>query len=191
MASSAKVTLSWMHPSELREADENPREINEERFAALKYSLQKDPSMMEARPIIVDARRGDVVCGNMRLRACTELGWEEVPVYAKEFASDAQRREWMLRDNQEYGNWVPDELSRLVLAHEQEGSDLALLGFSTQELSDLRSLDVPDVPPGGEQPDDLPVEVWGIVIDCDGEAQQSDLLEEFEGRGLTCRALMV
>ena len=128
------VQVSWMHPAELREADDNPREITDERYAALKYAMDSDPSMMEARPIIVDAQRGDVVCGNMRLRAARDLGWDEVPVYTKEFDTPAQRREWMLRDNNGYGDWVPTELAKLVAEHERAGQDLRLLGFSSQEL---------------------------------------------------------
>jgi hypothetical protein len=185
--------LSFLHPSEFREAEENPREIAPERFAALKHALDSDPSMMLARPIIVDAKRGDVVAGNMRLRAVSELGWDEVPVYIKEFDSPSQRREWMLRDNQEYGNWVPDELSKLVADHEAAGGDLTLLGFSDQELSDLRSLQVSnhDLPDTGDASSESMPTVWGIVIDCQDEDQQQELLEEFAERGLTCRALMV
>jgi len=184
------VTL--MHPSEIREAEENPREIRPERFEALCYALDADPSMLAARPIIVDAKRGDVVCGNMRLRAARHLGWEQVPVFLHEFTSPAQRREWMVRDNQEYGDWVPDELSRLVSEHADSGADLQLLGFGEQELADLRRLtergiDQPE-PDAGEDP--MP-EVWGIVIDCDNEDQQAELLEEFADRGLKTRALMV
>jgi ParB-like chromosome segregation protein Spo0J len=184
-------TISWVHPSELTEAVENPREISPDRYAALKHSLSHDPEMMKARPIIVDSRRGDVVCGNMRLRACKELGWEKVPVFLKEFESDAQRREWMLRDNQEYGNWVPDELAALVSMHESEGGDVKLLGFADQELRDLMSLNEPDLPDDGDANNEPVPEVWAIVIDLDSEEEQQTLLEEFAERNLKCRALMV
>lgn len=178
-----------MHPAELREAPENPREIRPERFEALKYALTKDPSMMEARPVILDAATGEVVCGNMRLRAVLALGWSEVPVYVKEFESRAQRREWMVRDNNGYGDWVPDELSLLAAQHAAEGSDMLLLGFSEQELSDLRALS-DDAPPPDAPEDPIP-DTWAIVIDCDTPDQQAELLEEFSQRGLTTRALMV
>ncbi len=184
-----------MHPAELREAADNPREIRPERFEALKYAMRADPSMMEARPVIVDARpgRGDVVCGNMRLRVALEESWDDVPVYLKEFESDAQRREWMTRDNNGYGDWVPDELASLIELHHREGGDLALMGFADQELSDLRALASaePNGDGGGDAPEDPLPEVWGIVIDCDSADQQAELLEEFSQRGLKPRALMV
>lgn len=186
-------TISHVHPSELREAPENPREITAERLAALKFSLEADPDMLEARPIIADVDTGEVVCGNMRLRAAKELGWTNIPVYLKSFSSAAERREWMLRDNQEYGNWVPDELAALVITHRDEGSDLRLLGFADQELKDLLSLSDPDpdLPLTGDAPDDEVPVVYGIVIDCEDEDQQVALLEEFNEKGLNARALMV
>jgi len=184
--------LSLMHPAEIKEAEDNPREIAPDRFEALKYALEADPTMLAARPIIVDARRGDVVCGNMRLRAAKDLGWNSVPVYLHEFTSDAQRREWMVRDNQEYGDWVPSELSRLVAEHEASGADLALLGFRDQELADLRALNSGhDTTPEGDADADYVPQVWGIVIDCSTEGEQQELLEEFAERGLKTRALMV
>ena len=93
----------------------------------------------------------------------------------------------MLRDNNEYGQWVPDELQGLVRQHQQEGHDLRLLGFGQQELRDL--LTVPDTPLPDAPVQDVPV-IFGVVIDCDSEPQQAELLEELAGRGLSCRALM-
>lgn len=183
-------TISRMHPAELHESETNPREITAEGLEALKFSMTSDPAMLEARPIIATTE-GEVIAGNMRLRAALELGWDAVPVYIKQFTSEAQKREWMLRDNNSYGEWVPDELSALVRRHEAEGGELALLGFREQELRDLGSLsEDPDLPEEGDQEsDDLP-SMLGIVIDCADEGQQSTLLEEFAERGLKCRALM-
>ena len=179
-----------MHPAELREAPENPRDIRPERFEALKYAMTKDPSMLDARPIVVDAGSGEVVCGNMRLRAALAMDWTEVPVYTKEFESAEQRREWMIRDNNGYGDWVPDELSRMVNAHAETG-DLKMLGFADQELADLRKLTSSNGDDPVDAPEDPIPEVWGIVIDCESADQQAELLEEFMGRGLNTRALMV
>lgn len=183
--------LSPLHPSEVHEAPDNPRSITPERFAALKHAMDSDPSMMLARPIIVDAAKGDVVAGNMRLRAAREMSWDVVPVYVKEFDSAAQRREWMLRDNNGFGDWVADELSRIVAQHEHEGGEVGLLGFSEQEVADLQRISQADVPPSGDAPAETMPSVWGIVIDCEDEDEQSELLEELSERGLKVRALMV
>jgi ParB-like chromosome segregation protein Spo0J len=179
-------TLQELELSELHPSPYNPREITEEALSALAYSLQQDPSMLRARPVICDTD-GMIVCGEMRWRAANRLGWQTVWAYPKQFESEAQKREWMLRDNNEFGNWVPDELQALVRAHQQEGSDLRLLGFAQQELKDL--LSVPDTALPDAPVQEVPV-IFGVVIDCDTEEQQAALLEELNGRGLSCRALM-
>ena len=182
--------------ADLREAEDNPREITDERFDALKHSITSDPDFMKARPIIADAEKGDVVAGNMRLRACKDLGMEAGPVFVKKFTSAAQRREWMLRDNQEYGEWVPDELAALVAQHREEEGDLRLLGFTeenTESLLAMASGADPEPSGGGGASgngEGHEAEVWGIIVDCDDEDQQLGLLEELAGRGLTVRALI-
>lgn len=182
-----KVGLSDLHVGELHESPDNPREITVEALDALCYSLKQDPGMMNARPIIATPE-GEVVCGNMRLRAARKLGWESVPVFIHVFESDAQKREWMLRDNNSYGGWVPDELQAMVRQHDAEGNDLRLLGFQEQELRDLLTSN-DELPPEDAPIDTVPV-IYGVVIDCDGEDEQASLLEELTERGLKCRALM-
>jgi ParB-like chromosome segregation protein Spo0J len=171
---------------ELHESADNPRQITDEALRDLMHSLEADPSMLWARPVIANPD-GKAVCGNIRLRGAKRLGWQTVPTYVKEFDSPAQEREWMLRDNNQYGQWVPDELQALVRRHQEEGADLALLGFPQQELRDL--LSVPDTPLPDAPVEQVPV-IFGVVIDCDSEAEQASLLEELSGRGLSCRALM-
>lgn len=124
-----------LDPQTLIESPENPRTIKDERFAALKAALAADPEMLEARPIIATPD-GQVVAGNMRLRAIKDLGWTEVPVFIIDL-DPTRKREWMLRDNQEYGEYVPDQLARLIEAHQLEGGDVSLLGFPEEDVTEL------------------------------------------------------
>jgi hypothetical protein len=175
---------------ELHESEDNPREISDERFDALKYALAKDPDMMQARPIIATPD-GEVVCGNMRLRALRDLGWTEAPVFTKSL-SDAQKREWMLRDNQEYGDWVPDQLADLLARHRDEDGDMALLGFGERQMDGMLKMHDSDGSPGNGRPgqgSETP-EVWGLIVECETETQQAELAEELSDRGLEVRALI-
>lgn len=178
--------------AELRESEDNPRDISDERYEALKYALNKDPDMLQARPIIATPD-GEVVCGNMRLRALTDLGWTEAPVYIKAL-SPAQKREWMLRDNQEYGDWVPDELASLLAAHRDDEADMKLLGFGEPQIANL--LKMHDDTGNGSGQDAtggtgaVAGEVWGVVVECESEDQQAELVEELSERGLEVRALI-
>lgn len=176
----------------LHESDDNPREISDERFDALKYALSQDSDMLQARPIIATPD-GEVVCGNMRLRALLDLGWTEAPVFVKEL-SQAQKREWMLRDNQEYGDWVPEDLAAMVAAHSEDDGDLRMLGFSEAKTDNLLKMarDEESTPGGNGDGSghETPPDMFAVVVECESEEQQAQLIEELTERGHDVRALM-
>ncbi len=119
----------------LRLSEQNPRHIERERLEALKRSLATDPEMLEARPVVA-LPDGTVVCGNMRVRAAGELGWDEIATVTADLGPE-QARLWMLRDNNAYGEWEEDALSELLAELERGGSDLALTGFPDDALEAL------------------------------------------------------
>lgn len=175
--------------ADLYESPDNPRTISDERFEALKHALRKDPEMMEARPLIATPD-GEVVAGNMRLRALKEIGETKGWTFVKDL-SPAQRREWMLRDNQEYGDWVPEDLSALIAAHRDEDGDLSMLGFADNQVEALlKANDEPDGDGSGGGGGGAAAEVWGVVVECEDEDEQAKLVEELADRGLEVRALL-
>lgn len=181
--------LSILHVHELHESDDNPRTITDERFEALKYAMTKDPRFLIPRPIVATPD-GEVVAGHMRLRAAQALGWQTVPVYV-ESMDDGLKRERKLRDNVPYGDWVPTEVAELIDAHEAGDGDMQMLGFNDQELSDLAKLGQEPAGGSGDEPTgDLPV-VHAVVVECDTDEQQAELLEEFAERDLKARAVLV
>lgn len=139
----------------LREWPENPRKIDDARFEQLKASIDADPELLEARPLIA-LPDGTVVAGNMRLRAVKDLGWEEVPVYVVD-ADERRAREIALRDNNAFGEWVPDELASMLAGIEKDGGDLGALGFKEGELVVfMASLESKGDPAKQPDPDDGP-----------------------------------
>lgn len=90
------------HPS-------NPRYIREDKMESLKRSIEEDPDLMKARPLIVNQRM-EVLAGNQRLRACMALGWLEVPCVILEGDMEKQMR-WMVKDNGHHGEWDTDMLA--------------------------------------------------------------------------------
>lgn len=124
---------------QLREADDNPRKITEERLADLMYAVERVPDLLSARPLIATPD-GEVIAGNMRLRAMRQLGWSEAPVFVKDFSTRAERREWALLDNNPFGDYVPEELAAQVAAQRDEQADLRLLGFGEGETDALLKL---------------------------------------------------
>lgn len=177
----------------VREKPDNPRSISDERFEALRRDLRTDRTMMNARPLI-SLPDGDLVAGNMRHRALVEDEIALAPIFVEDLDENRQR-EWMLRDNNEYGDWVPEELGALVAAHRDEGGDIAALGFAESHVAALLAAHDADdngAGGGGDEPprDGVTPEVWGVIVDCDTEDQQAELVDELAERGLTVRALI-
>jgi hypothetical protein len=131
--------------TELRGWERNPRKITNADVERLKRSLEADPSLMLARPLIA-LPDGRVFAGNQRLRAVTELGWTEVPVFYADL--DEQRAAtWALRDNNPYGEWDELGLAELIAELDGHGVDLELTGFDVAELDAIIAAGVPNEPP--------------------------------------------
>ncbi len=130
--------------------DDNPRNISHERLAALKRSLEADPEMLQARPLLA-LPDGRVIAGNQRLRAATELGWPTVPCVTVDL--DEQRAKlWALRDNNQYGHWDEDQLSFMLQELNASGADLDLAGFEPGFLDEM----LREVNGGATDPDEAP-----------------------------------
>jgi DNA modification methylase len=141
----------------LQPASFNPRRIERTRLEALKRSMETDPLMLEARPLIA-LPDGTVVCGNQRLLAAVELGWTDIPTVVVDLDAETARL-WMLRDNNAYGEWEEDALGELLLELQTAEADLELAGFTDGALDALLRLatetagvdDVPPLPEGAPE----------------------------------------
>lgn len=139
----------------------NPRVLRDDKFAKLKKSIEEFPDMLNKRPIVaVTDKDGKlmVLGGNMRLRACQELGLKEVPVILADDWTEEQRREFIVKDNVGYGEWDWDQL-----ANEWDAGQLSDWGldlpadFAAETTEGLTDPDeVPEVP-------ETPVTVLGDV----------------------------
>jgi ParB-like chromosome segregation protein Spo0J len=66
--------------------------------------------MLEKRPIVVDENMV-VLGGNMRLKACKSAGLFEVWVDIAQGWTDAEKREFIIKDNIGFGEWDWDILA--------------------------------------------------------------------------------
>jgi DNA modification methylase len=89
-------------------------------------------------PILVDSE-GDIVAGHGRLMAARKLGLDTVPVVVLDHLTPVQRRAYVIIDNKLALNaWWDEELLATELhGLNGEGFDLALTGFSEEELDHL------------------------------------------------------
>jgi ParB-like nuclease domain len=128
----------------------NSRTHSEAQIAQLAASMKE---WGWTNPVLAD-EEGGLIAGEGRLLAARQLGYTEVPVMVARGWSDAQKRAYVIADNQLALNagWDREllglELGELKLG----GFDLALTGFGELELGDLLA----DRTQGLTDPDDAP-----------------------------------
>lgn len=113
--------------SRLKANPNNPRIMRDDRFAKLKKSITEFPDMLNKRPIVaVTDKDGKlmVLGGNMRLRACQDLGLKTVPVVLADDWTKEQRRRFIIADNVGFGEHDFD-----LLANEWDAVELADWGL--------------------------------------------------------------
>jgi DNA modification methylase len=90
--------------SQVKANPNNPRLIKDDKFKKLVQSIRDFPKMLEIRPIVVN---DDMVVlgGNMRLKACKEAGLTEIPIIKASDLTDAEQREFIIKDNVGFGEW--------------------------------------------------------------------------------------
>ena len=90
--------------SEVFENPENPRIIKGDKFRKLVKSIKEFPEMLQLRPIVVN-KEGGIIGGNMRYKACLEIGLKEIPIIKAENLTDRQIEQFVIKDNASFGEW--------------------------------------------------------------------------------------
>jgi DNA modification methylase len=92
----------------------NPRLLKDDKFKKLVKSLQDDPEMLELREVIAYDNNGElvVIAGNMRLKACQEVGITDIPtkILPKE-TSIEKLKAYTIKDNVAFGEHDWNELA--------------------------------------------------------------------------------
>jgi site-specific DNA-methyltransferase (adenine-specific) len=141
---------------EVKPNPRNPRIIKDDKFNKLVKSIKDFPDMLNKRPLIVFTDvdgKYIVLGGNMRLKACKEIGIKEVPVIFADEWTEEQKAEFLIKDNVGFGEWDWDELQADWDAEKLDewGLDLPV-DLSVQEELEAEEDDF-DVPEGGIETD--------------------------------------
>ncbi|MBD3676840.1 MAG: site-specific DNA-methyltransferase [Rhodobacteraceae bacterium] len=117
-------------------------------------------------PVLVDGGNG-IIAGHARVMAARRLGLDRVPVIEVAHLSEAQKRAYVLADNQlaEAAGWDRELLSLELADLGALGVDLADLGFEGGELDALLNHGAGDpkeeaTPPLPETPVSRPGDLW-------------------------------
>jgi ParB-like chromosome segregation protein Spo0J len=89
--------------------------------------------MLELRPIVID-EKNMVLGGNMRLKACIEAGLTDVPVIHANNLSEAQKKEFIVKDNVGYGEWEWDALANEWNIEDLDNWGLDIPAFANNDI---------------------------------------------------------
>jgi hypothetical protein len=128
----------------------NVRKHSRRNLDAIKASLRK---FGQQKPIVVDAK-GIVLAGNGTLTAAKELGWTEIQIVRTELAG-VEATAFAIADNRtaELAEWE-DTLNDVLKSLQDEGVDLADLGYSPEDLGQFaaNAVGMPKLASGDKQP---------------------------------------
>ena len=113
----------------------NPRTHSDAQVAQIAASIAE---FGFNNPILVDTKAG-ILAGHGRLLAARKLQLSEVPVIVLDHLTDAQKRAYILADNQLALNagWDETLLRAELAALHEEDFNVALIGFEDEELARL------------------------------------------------------
>ena len=171
--------------SELLPYVNNSRTHSAEQLQQIAASIQQ---FGFTAPILCD-QEGMVLAGHGRIMAAKALGMLTVPAIKLSHLSSAQKKAYIIADNKIALNSGWDlELLRTELEFLQEQDfDHSVLGFATEELASIFGLQHEEDEADQQE---LEQEKFEVVVRCINEMHQTELLDEFEGRCLECRALV-
>lgn len=185
-AAPPKISDSKLTPIAFLVPDEkNPRTHPKTQLAQLRKSIAQ---FGFTQPILA-LSDGKIVAGHGRREAALELGLTEVPVIIVDGWTKAQIKAYMIADNQIALNSGWDEelltlnLMELEEAKTAEDEDLSLeiTGISAYSLKRLLN---------EETVTQQISAIYEVVISCDSEKAQRDMIQKLQDQGIKCKAIV-
>lgn len=137
--------------SQLKPNPDNPRVIRDSNFQKLVKSLRDFPEMLQLREVVID-EDGFILGGNQRYLALKELRIKEVPVIQVTGLSAERKKEFVVKDNVNYGVWDWD-----ILGNEYDPGELKEFGLNVwqpqEAIDDAMDYDFEDEQPKNDMAD--------------------------------------
>lgn len=189
-AKTIKLSELHLNTGQIKDVPKNPRFIKDERYEALKKSIEDDPEMLQLRELVAYDNNGEIVVilGNMRYRAMKELGYKDAPVKVLPAETDAKKlRAYIQKDNIAFGQNDWD-----LLGNEWDIEELQDFGLECEFLEDNEDMIGNEDEGGNDEIEDFSSELtpqYKIEISFDNEEEQEKIYNELTERGLSCRIL--
>ena len=117
----------------------NPRQIRDHRYEKLKKSIEDAPEMLQLRELLVYPHGGKfvIIGGNMRYRACKEIGYKELPCKVLDAETPVEKlRQYAIKDNENFGEYDWDDVANSWDTSELEDWGVELPTDWGDELTD-------------------------------------------------------
>jgi len=180
------VAAEWVDIESITPWDRNPRQ-NDAAVASVAKSIER---FGFGAPLLVRTADRVVIAGHTRLRAARELKLDKVPARFLDL-DPAEARALALADNRlgEIAEWDAEQLEEILRELNDERPELVELTGWGDELDALLDGGDDDSDGDGDGDGDGELE-YRVIVDCDGELQQSELVARLESEGLSCRPLI-
>lgn len=168
-----------------------PRFIKDERFAALKKSIEDDPEMLNLRELVAYDNKGElvVILGNIRYRAMKELGYKDAPVKVLPPETEAKKlRAYIQKDNIAFGqnDWDLFGNEWDVAELEDFGLECDFLGSVEDEIN--KEEEKQNEKEEKDYSNDIQ-ELFSMQLDFENEEELQKAYEELTNNGYSCRIL--
>lgn len=182
---------------------QDPRNARNHSSRSIEEITRSMTHFTQLKPIVVRAGTNIVVAGNGTLAAFEAMGWKYIAANVVEL-TEQQAAAYAIADNRtaELSDWNNERLQEILneLAADEDGYQLADLGFQEGELDDLIGSaagvahshtvkpvdeDAEQSKAGGESN-----QKWELIVHCTNEDNMRDLLDELGHRGYKATALI-
>ena len=165
-----------------RDSEANARTHPAKQIEELRRSLR---TYGQVWPILV-REDGEIIAGHGRRQAAKLEGLTEIKVLVARGWTEAQCRAFALLDNRVALNagWDAKKLAAELTRIRSDGTDALTIGFSKADLKRL-DLGPPDVSPQLSN-----LLIFSVMVRCDDEEHQAQVLEMLEAKGLKAEAII-
>lgn len=180
----AELKIEYLLATDLVPYENNSRTHSQQQVDQIKRSMNE---FGFTNPILLDENNG-IIAGHGRLQAAQELGIVLVPTITLKGLTKAQRKAYVIADNQLALNagWDFDALRIEIEDLDSLDFNLGLLGFGEQELE--RILGIEEIPDADEFTGDSENK-WQLLIEYNNENELATAYDEVTNRGLKCKII--
>jgi len=178
----ADLEIQYLLDTDLVPYENNSRTHSQQQVDQIKRSMRE---FGFTNPILIDEHNG-IIAGHGRLQAAQELDIKLVPTITLKGLTEAQRKAYVIADNQLALNagWDFDALNVEINNLDLLNFDLNILGFNDQELANIID-GLEKIAP--ELKEESYSQIFNLVVSCSDETEQEKIYNELTAKGYKCQ----